>query len=61
MRHLLLPIDQKKQWFTPPLIPGSGLRPLPPVLADVLVWRAWTATAEDKKQQFRACLGRTTS
>jgi CRISPR-associated protein Csx17 len=53
LRHLLLPIDQNRQWSTPPLIPGFGLRPLPAVLADVLIWRARTATAEDKREQFR--------
>jgi CRISPR-associated protein Csx17 len=54
LRHLLLPLDQNRQWTTAPLISGFGLRPLPSVLADVLIWRARTATAEEtKEQQFR--------
>lgn len=53
LRHLLLPIDHNKQWSTGPLVPGLGLRPLPAVLADVLIWRARTADGEDKKQPLR--------
>jgi CRISPR-associated protein Csx17 len=52
LRHLLLPIDppnpgsRRGTWRTTALIPGFGLRPLPPVLADVLIWRCRTAAAD---------------
>jgi CRISPR-associated protein Csx17 len=53
LRHLLLPIDPNGQWRTSPIIAGFGVRPLPDVLADVLVWRCRTATDEPGTARFR--------
>jgi CRISPR-associated protein Csx17 len=63
MRQILLPIDPPApaerrrtggRWRESPVVPGLGLRPLPDVLADVLIWRCRTAAAEhDPKQKFR--------
>jgi CRISPR-associated protein Csx17 len=59
MRQLLLPVDpgDNKQpngrWRDSPVIPGFGTRPLPRVLADVLVWRCRTAPAERDAGNYR--------
>lgn len=56
LRQLLLPIDpgmQNDGWRDSPLIPGFGVRSLFDVLADVLVWRARTATGEPGAEAFR--------
>lgn len=58
MRHLLLPIDPaelggKPRWRDAPFVPGFGARPLANVLADVLVWRSRTATADRNAGNFR--------
>ncbi len=53
LRHLLLPVDPDGQWRSSPVIPGFGVRPLPQVLADVLVWRCRTAADEPGAAQFR--------
>lgn len=53
LRHLLLPVDPDGQWRSAPVIPGFGARPLPQVLADVLVWRCRTAADEPGAEQFR--------
>jgi CRISPR-associated protein Csx17 len=53
LRHLLLPVDPNGQWRPSPVIPGFGARPLPRVLADVLVWRCRTAADESGAEQFR--------
>ena len=62
MRQILMPIDPPGpaerarsggQWRDAPVVPGLGLRPLPQVLADVLIWRSRTAAAErDPQQKF---------
>jgi CRISPR-associated protein Csx17 len=52
MRQLLLPIDpgdrthQNGQWRESTVISGYGMRALPDVLADVLIWRSRTAVNE---------------
>lgn len=53
LRQILLPIspnigggDRTKDWRDTPVVPGYGLRPLPEVLANVLVWRSRTAADE---------------
>ena len=52
MRQVLLPVDPpvpgdrsqpNGRWRDAPLVPGFGSRPLPLVLADVLIWRSRTA------------------
>jgi CRISPR-associated protein Csx17 len=58
MRHLLLPVDPAGQggqprWRDAPLVPGFGARPLASILADVLVWRSRTATADRNAGKFR--------
>jgi CRISPR-associated protein Csx17 len=54
MRQILLPIDPADaRWRDAPLVPGFGARPLPDVLADVLVWRSRTAAAEHDAEHFR--------
>jgi CRISPR-associated protein Csx17 len=53
LRHLLLPIDVNGQWRPSSVITGFGARPLPHVLADVLVWRCRTAADEPGAAQFR--------
>ena len=60
MRQLLLPVDPGDQraqpngrWRDAPLVPGFGARPLPEVLADVLVWRCRTAADEPDAARFR--------
>ena len=58
MRQLLLPIDPgdrsqpNGRWRDFPVIPGFGSRPLPDVLADVLVWRCRTAADEFGSERF---------
>jgi CRISPR-associated protein Csx17 len=52
MRQVLLPLDPADpthrygRWRDTPLVPGFGIRPLRPVLADVLAWRSRTAADE---------------
>jgi CRISPR-associated protein Csx17 len=59
MRHLVLPVDPpgsaqpRGAWRDTAVIPGFGLRPLPQVLADVLVWRSRTAADEPGAEAFR--------
>jgi CRISPR-associated protein Csx17 len=58
MRDLLLPVDPVGQrgqarWRDAPLVPGLGARPLAGVLADVLIWRSRTATADGNASKFR--------
>ena len=58
MRHLLLPVDPaapggQPRWRDAPLVPGFGARPLAGVLADVLIWRSRTATADRNAGNFR--------
>ncbi|WP_432898449.1 type I-G CRISPR-associated protein Cas8g1/Csx17 [Micromonospora matsumotoense] len=53
MRHLLLPVDPDLRWRDAPLVAGFGLRPLRPVLADVLSWRCRTAPDEQDTTTFR--------
>jgi CRISPR-associated protein Csx17 len=52
MRQILLPVDQSK-WRDAPIVPGFGARPLHQVLADVLVWRSRTASADKDAGRFR--------
>jgi CRISPR-associated protein Csx17 len=52
MRQILLPVDQTK-WRAAPLVPGFGARPLPDILAAVLIWRSRTAPAERDAGRFR--------
>lgn len=52
MRQILLPVDQAK-WRDAPLVPGFGARPLHDVLADVLIWRSRTASADKDAGRFR--------
>jgi CRISPR-associated protein Csx17 len=52
MRQILLPVDSGG-WRDAPLVPGFGVRPLPDVLADVLIWRSRTAAAEHGAAKFR--------
>lgn len=42
LRQLLLPVDQNVRWRESAVITGFGVRPLPAVLADVLIWRSRT-------------------
>jgi len=60
MRQILLPVDPPApgergraggRWRDAPVVPGFGLRRLPDVLADVLIWRSRTAAAEQHHQQ----------
>ena len=44
LRRLFLPIDQNGRWSPSPVIPGFIVRPLPQVLADVLIWRSRQGT-----------------
>ena len=61
MRQILLPVDPPPRrqsqpngrWRDAPLVPGFGSRPLPEVLADVLIWRSRTAAAEPDEEKFR--------
>jgi CRISPR-associated protein Csx17 len=62
MRQLLLAIDPPKageqsrgpgRWRDTPVVAGLGLRPLPEVLADVLIWRSRTAADEPNQEEFR--------
>ena len=62
MRQILLPVDPpvpgdrsqpNGRWRDAPLVPGFGSRPLPLVLADVLIWRSRTALAERDQEKFR--------
>jgi CRISPR-associated protein Csx17 len=62
MRQILLPIDPPAptgrgrtggHWRGAPLVPGFGLRPLPQVMADVLIWRSRTGSAEAGQDTFR--------
>jgi CRISPR-associated protein Csx17 len=50
MRQLLLPIDPGPRWRDSTVVSGFGLRELPDVLADVLIWRARTAADEPALQ-----------
>ncbi|HET9970981.1 MAG TPA: type I-U CRISPR-associated protein Csx17 [Streptosporangiaceae bacterium] len=53
LRQLLLPVDPNGQWRDSPVIPGYGTRPLPAMLAEVLIWRCRTAADEPRAEQFR--------
>lgn len=53
MRQILLPVDPDAGWRDAPIVPGLGTRPLADVLADVMVWRSRTATAEDNAARHR--------
>ena len=62
LRQVLLPVDppvpgDKTQpngrWRDAPLIAGFGSRGLAQVLADVLIWRSRSATAERDEEKFR--------
>jgi CRISPR-associated protein Csx17 len=59
MRQLLLPVDPgdrsqpNGRWRDSPLIAGFGARPLPNVLADVLIWRCRTEADEPGAARFR--------
>jgi CRISPR-associated protein Csx17 len=56
LRQLLLPIDPhppNDAWRDSSVVPGFGIRPLPDVLADVLVWRSRTAADEPGASAFR--------
>jgi CRISPR-associated protein Csx17 len=56
LRQLLLPIepgDHNDAWRGTPVIPGFGIRPLPNVLADVLVWRSRKAADDPGAGDFR--------
>ena len=59
MRQLLLAVDPasgvgtQPRWRDAPLVPGFGARPLPEVLADVLIWRSRTAAADHNANNFR--------
>jgi hypothetical protein len=62
MRQVLLPIDPRVpgdksqpngRWRDAPLVPGFASRPLPQVLADVLIWRSRTAAGEGGQEKFR--------
>ncbi len=60
MRQILLPVDPgtpKPEWRDTPLVAGLGMRPLRAVLADVLMWRARTATNEQAGSEAPATLG----
>lgn len=52
MRQILLPVDPGG-WRDTPIVSGFGARPLPSVLADVLIWRSRTAAAEHGAAAFR--------
>ena len=62
MRQVLLPVDPpvpgdrsqpNGRWRDAPIVPGFGSRPLPLVLADVMIWRSRTALAERDQEKFR--------
>lgn len=62
MRQILLPIDPpvpgdrsqpNGRWRDAAVVPGFGPRPLPLVLADVMIWRSRTAPAEHDQEKFR--------
>ena len=62
MRQILLPIDPPApgdrsqpngRWRDAAIVPGFGTRPLPSVLADVMIWRSRTAPAERDQEAFR--------
>jgi CRISPR-associated protein Csx17 len=62
MRQILLLIDPPVagdrsqpygRWRDAAIVPGFGTRPLPPVLADVMIWRSRTAPAERDQETFR--------
>jgi CRISPR-associated protein Csx17 len=53
LRQLLLPLDKNGRWSQSPIVPGFGVRPLPAVLADVLIWRCRTAPAEGGEGTLR--------
>jgi len=55
MRQLLLPVDPGTR--PQPIIPGFGARPLPEVLAGVLIWRCRTAADEPGAARFRGVPG----
>jgi CRISPR-associated protein Csx17 len=61
MRQILLPIDPRRpeeparssgNWRDSAVVAGFGLRPLPDVLADVLIWWSRTAAAEQDKRKL---------
>ncbi len=60
MRQVLLPIDPNG-WRDSPLVAGFGVRPLPDVLAGVLIWRCRTAAADRDAARFRGVPGFRTS
>jgi CRISPR-associated protein Csx17 len=60
MRQILLPIDPRRpdesargngHWRDSAIVPGFGVRPLPEVLADVLIWWSRTVTAGQDQQR----------
>jgi CRISPR-associated protein Csx17 len=65
MRQLLLPVDppvdpgpaggvgSQPRWRDAPLVPGFGARPLPDVLADVMIWRSRTAASDHNANNYR--------
>ena len=62
MRQILLPVDPpvpgdrsqpNGRWRDAAIVPGFGSRPLPLVLADVMIWRSRTALAERDQEKFR--------
>ncbi len=62
MRQVLLPVDPpvpgdksepNGRWRDAAIVPGFGSRPLPLVLADVMIWRSRTALAETDQERFR--------
>ena len=62
MRQVLLPVDPpvpgdrsqpNGRWRDHAIVPGFGSRPLPLVLADVMIWRSRTAFAESELEKFR--------
>jgi CRISPR-associated protein Csx17 len=57
VRQLLLPVDPDGRWRDAPVVPGFGLRPLPAVLADVLVWRCRTGLDEQDDHRYRGVPG----
>jgi len=57
LRQLLLPVDPNVRWRESPVIAGFGVRPLPAVLADVLIWRGRTREDKDETGPFRGVPG----